>query len=191
MIKNKAKFPIIDGSLKYAKVFESNRDMGNENVDFSETDGMYTVELIMDEANKNKLVEAGVPVKQGAFPTFKDVDGNFSIKLKRPHLHKYFKQKDEQGNLTDEPQVIGAPEVFDLNAATTAWEASGHKGPLYDYIVPWTIEDGFIGNGTKAKVKVRVEQAVNGKGKPFTKIQLESIGFYELVKYENAGSGWV
>jgi hypothetical protein len=194
---NKTKYVTVDAELEYAQVFLENRDMGNEQVDHSDTDGVYKVTLILDEDNKNKAIEAGCPAKQGAFEQFKafERDGNtlYKFVVRRPHIHPKFMVMDEQGNPTDERLILGPPQTFDLNKARKAWEEAGEKGRLDQYAIQWTINDGLIGNGTKAKVKLSIATGEGkfgkAKGKKFTKVQLMGIGITNLVEYEGASSG--
>lgn len=181
MANNKSKSVIVDAILYYAKVFEQNRDMGNEHVDFSETEGMYKVELLLDEANVKKLDDAGMPKKFGAFPTYKDAEHE-GVKYKkytakRPHRSKYL--TDDAGDR----RVMGPPVVFDFNAYQEAYKAAGGQGKADEHITPLTINDGLIGNGTKAKVRLNIY-----KGTKATIVTLERIGITDLVVYESAGN---
>jgi len=199
-MSNKSKFVTIDAELEYAQVFFENRDMGNDQVDHSDTDGMYKVTLILDEDNRNKAIEAGAPEKQGAHLQFKpfERDGKtlYKTTVRRPQLHPRFMKQDENGQNTDERLVVGPPKVFDLNAALAAWSEAGEKGRLDDYARDWTHEDGLIGNGTKAKVKLVIQSGIGvhgkAKGKKFTRVELVGIAFTDLVEYAGGGSGgWV
>jgi hypothetical protein len=63
---SKTKHIILDAELVYAKVFEHNRDMGvgaPESIKKARdaTDGLYMVDLIIDDRNKAILEGAGVP----------------------------------------------------------------------------------------------------------------------------------
>jgi hypothetical protein len=181
MANTKSKSVIVDAILYYPKVFLENRDMGNEHVDLSETDGMYKVDLLLDDANVKKLEEAGMPKKFGAFPAFKPAEheGQSYKKYtaKRPHLSKYL--TDEAGDR----RVMGPPVVFDFNAYQEAYKAAGGQGKADEHIVPLTIQDGLIGNGTKAKVRLNIY-----KGMKATIVTLERIGITDLVVYETAGN---
>lgn len=181
MANAKSKSVIVDAILYYPKVFLENRDMGNEHVDRSDTEGVYKVELFLDTDNVKKLEEAGVPKKFGAFPTFKDAEheGKSYKKFtaKRPHLSKYL--LDEAGDR----KVMGPPLVFDFNTFQEVYKAAGGQGKSDDYITPWTIQDGLIGNGTKAKVRLNVYKGVKA-----TIVTLERIGIVDHVVYETAGN---
>lgn len=198
MSQNKTKYVTLDAELEYAQVFYENRDMGNEQVDHSDTDGVYKVTLILDEENKEKAIQAGCPEKQGAYFQFKpfERDGKtlYKFTVRRPHLHPKFMVRDADGQDTDERLVLGAPQVFDLNRAKEAWVAAGEKGRLDQYSIPWTQDDGLLGNGTKGKVKLSIQTGVGvhgkAKGKRFTKVELMGVGITNLVEYAGAsGSG--
>lgn len=197
---NKSKYVTIDAELEYPRVFFENRDMGNEKVDYSDTDGVYKVTLILDQDNMEKAVAAGCPEKQGTSEQFKAFtrDGNtfYRFTVRRPHLHPRFMALDEDGQPTDERLVVGPPALFDLATALQRQATSDTKGRLEDFIVGWTIDDGLIGNGSKARVKLKIESGIGvhgkAKGKKFSRVQLEGIGLLEVVEYEGAGSGgWV
>jgi hypothetical protein len=181
MANAKSKSVIVDAILYYPKVFLENRDMGNEHVDLSETDGMYKVELFLDAENVKKLEEAGMPKKFGAFPAFKEGEHQGKTykryTAKRPHLSKYL--LDEAGDR----KVMGPPLVFDFNTFQEAYKAAGGQGKSDDYITPWTIQDGLIGNGTKAKVRLNIYKGVKA-----TIVTLERIGITDHVVYETAGN---
>lgn len=163
------------GLCQYAKVFESNRDMGNDTVDHSATDGQYQITLVMDEKQKDNLLKSGVPSKVLGHTLIKqDDEGNFTYRFKRPHKSKYL--RDENGG----QKIMGQPRVFDYNKTVKACEDAGApKSELYNYFVDWDVsKDGFIGNGSEVIIKYSVY-----KGKA-TIVQLESVGIVKAVKYE-------
>lgn len=195
------KYVTLDAELEYAKVFEDDRDMGNpeKGVDYSDTDGIYKATLILSQEEKDKAVEMGCPEKQAAHDQFKPFDREgttfYKLNVRRPHLHPRFMQNDENGNPTDQRLVVGPPKVFDLNVAKKAWQEAGEKGRLDQYSTDWTTEDGLIGNGTKAKVKLCIQSGVGvhgkAKGKPFKRVELMGIGITDYVPYEaSGGNGW-
>jgi hypothetical protein len=195
------KYVTLDAELEYAKVFLENRDMGNpdKGVDYSDTDGLYKVTLILSKEERDKAIDMGCPEKQGAFDQFKpfDRDGEtfYKFTVRRPHLHPRFMKTDENGQPTDERLVVGPPNVFDLNVAKKAWQDAGEKGRLDQYSTPWTMEDGLLGNGTKAKVKLSIQKGVGvhgkAKGKVFHRVELMGIGIVNHAQYELAGAnGW-
>ena len=192
--KNKHVF--VEAELRYAKVFPENRDMGNEQVDHTATDGMYSVDLIVTDEEKAKMIASGVPEKQGAYDQFRATDdGRWLFKAKRRHKHETWTRKTEDGHDTGEPLIYGPPRVFDYNAAMAAWEKAEKKGPLLDYITPWKIEDGLIGNGSRANVRLKVESGVGtmgkAKGKVFSRVTLEAVALKDIVEYAGGSNeGW-
>lgn len=169
-----------DTTLYYPQVFEANRDKGEVH---SETDGVTKVTISLTDEQINELKSLGVPETALGYQTFKefDIDGvQFTgMVVKRPWVSKYL--KDEDGN----PQVMGAPKVFDYHKAVQAFKDAGGKGILKDeHKTFWTIEDGLIGNGTKAKVKLSVYRGKNKAGKPTCVVTLEEIAITDLVVYE-------
>ena len=166
----------VDASLRYAKVFYDNRDMGRPgtDVDYTDIDGQYQVEVLVTEAQKAEMIEQGIPEISMGYTQFKkEGEDLFAYRLKRPQKSKSL--KDDNGN----PVVFGPPVVFDYNKAVAAMKEAG-TGKLGDYIVPWDMSsDGLIGNGSKAYVTYTVYK--NGKKRI---IKLEKIGIYDHVKYE-------
>lgn len=195
---NKPKYVFVDAELQYAKVFPEIRDMGNpdKGIDYSDTDGLYKVNLIVDEATKAEMIAGGVPEKNGAYDSFKSIgDGKWQFVAKRKHKHESWTEKDEEGNDTGRPVIFGPPKVFDYATAEKAWLDAERKGSLTDYVTPWTLDDGALGNGTKAKVKLKIESGVGvagkAKGKPWSRVVLDTIAIKELVAYEGAtNSEW-
>ena len=70
----------ITGLAQWAKVFEQNRDMEGWNNTYAACDGAYTIDLILDTENFDKLKEAGCMAK--GTPT----DEGMKVKLKRKHI---------------------------------------------------------------------------------------------------------
>jgi len=177
----------LDTTLYYAQVFEENRDKGDMH---SETDGVTKVTLKVDADQIEELKGYGVPDSALGYDTFKErtIDGNtfMTYTVKRPWVSKYM--KDENG----EPKLLGAPVVFDYNKAVDAYTAAGGKGYLSDeYITPWTIDDGLLGNGTRAKVILSIYRGKNKAGKTTCVVQLEKIAVTEHVPYEGTNDGSV
>jgi len=91
----------VTGEAFWAKVFESNRDMKGFEGAYEEYDGMYTVEVKLDKANRDVLRASG-SAKKGRF----DDDGNFFVKFTRKHKDRF-------------EWASGAPKV--LKADGTVW----------------------------------------------------------------------
>jgi hypothetical protein len=158
MSKTKTKYLAFEGELFYAKLHEDNID----NAEYHEaTQGQYnTVFIPKDSDELNSMIEAGYPeVSMGnqMIKQYEFADGRSGMKLKRPNVHP--KGIEDFG---------GAPKVT--------------KGKTN---VPWDfIEDGELGNGTKAVVKL----SMYGEGARAS-IRLEKVGVLEHVPYvEGAGS---
>lgn len=172
----KTNYHHVDATVRYAKVFYENRDMGRPgtDVDYTATDGQYQIEVLVDDTQKAEMIEQGIPEISMGYQQFKkDSDsGLWSYRLKRPHLSKNLKEDD--GSRV----VMGAPIVFDYNKAVEVMKEKG--GKLADHITPWDMtNDGLIGNGSKAYVTYTVYK--NGKKRI---IDLQKIGIYDHVKYE-------
>jgi len=182
MAKTPIKTVKMTGELQYARLIEENRDMGNpdKGVDYSDTGGVYKLDLIVTEDEMNKAIAQGLPAKQGAFEMFKAAgDGKFKYTVRRPHLHKHFMQYDENNNPTSERLVVGPPEVFDLKAYGEAYK-SGQNPQIKDFL--WGKDP--LGNGTTATVKMSVRTGVSGKGKSFQVVQMEQVGIIDHVVFE-------
>jgi len=169
----------LDTQIYYAQVFEQNRDTGDMH---GETDGVTKVTLRLSDEQIQELMDLGVPEVALGYQTFKDVtiDGETfrSYTAKRPWVSKYLKNED--GSLVE----MGAPLVFDYNKAMADYKADGRTGRLKDEdITPWTIDDGLIGNGSKAKVKLSIYRGKNKAGKPTCVVTLEKIAIVDLVPY--------
>jgi len=82
----------LTGTLEWAKLFESNRDNGEYDI---ETDGATTVDLIMDEKTLKAMKDAGV--RKSA----KEAEGGYRVKFKRPWKDKF-----------DREWAAGPPKVF-------------------------------------------------------------------------------
>ena len=185
MADSKTIWITLDTQIYYPQVFEVNRDKGDMH---SETQGVTKVTLKLTDAQIEELKSVGVPATQLGYQTFKDVtiEGeNFrAMTVKRPWVSKYL--KDDVG----EAQFVGAPMVFDFNKALAAWKESGSIGRIMqDHKTQWVTEDGLLGNGTKAKVKLSIYRGTNKAGKPTCVVQLEEIAIVDLVAYEGTPRG--
>ena len=177
MAKGKTSYHRIPAEFKYAKVFESNRDMGNVdsggNVDFRDIDGQYQLTAVIDEATKDQMIASGVPEVSLGYQQFKAVeDGKFEYRFKRPHKSK--KLKNDDGSA----KIMGPPELVDLPASEAKMEAEGGS-KLWEHLVYWP-EDKFIGNGSSGFVKYQVYKGQAGR----TIVTLESVGIVNHVEFE-------
>ena len=177
--KSKTVWLTLDTELYYAQVFEQNRDKAEMH---SETDGITKVTLKLTDAQIKEMTDLGVPEIALGYPTFKDItvgeDTFRAYVAKRPWKSKYL--KDDDGN----PQIMGAPLVFDYNKALEARNAADTYRIMPEHKTAWTMDDGLLGNGTKAKVKLSIYRGKNKAGKPTCVVNLEEIAVVELVPYE-------
>lgn len=154
----KTKIIKMTGYVQYAKIFPENMD---DNMDYHEkTQGQYNMNFYPEtEADLETFFKAGAPESSMGHDTVKLGDpslgmGKF-IKLKRPNVHP--------SGIED---FGGAPLVFDHT------EGEGLKRWSYT-------EDGELGNGTKAHVKV----SIYGEG-PRASIRLERVAVLDHVEYD-------
>lgn len=153
----KTKTVAMTGFLEYARVFPENMDNG----EFHEaTEGQFNVNFYPEtEADFDAFFENGAPTSSMGHDTIKlgrDFGMGKFLKLKRPNKHR--------SGIED---FGGAPAVFDF----TNGESTKR----------WTFEDGELGNGTKAVVKV----SIYGEGARAS-IRLEKIAVLEHVEFDGA-----
>ena len=144
-----------EGTAKFAKVFEHNRDMGENLQDGDQKNkialeqGHYVLTVEITPETKKEMIAAGVPTTGLVGQLFKeDKEGNLSYKCKRPH----FNPRINKG----EGDIMGAPHVMD--ATNDPWD-----------------ESVLIGNGSKLKVRLDVWE-----GKIVT---LHAVKVLELEEY--------
>lgn len=130
---------VVEGTLMWAKLFERNKDT---NEDFHGEGGAYTVDVILDKEELDKVTESGSRLKP------KITDEGIVIKFKRKHNHKI----EELG---------GAPQVVDAEKEEWNDEVSignGSKGK-----VAFTVYDTKMGKGTRLDA-VQVTELVEYEG---------------------------
>lgn len=184
------KYVQIDAYLRWAKVFEENRDTADRAkkngvthkgvIKFLEKfDGQYMVDVIpatQDDLDKVKAVLTDQ--LYGGNARYKDVEDGPGTKvqfqLSRKHDDKHdFKDKEGKPFVAD---FGGEPEVVWFN---------DDKGKN----VKWDKEaDGFIGNDTLAKVKFSVYMSGSEPSQSDT-VRLEKLGIIDHVAYETTESG--
>lgn len=152
-----------EGTAKFAKIFEANRDMGENLMDGDQKDkiqteqGHYVMNVGIDLETKKEMIDKGVPDKGMVGQLFKeDSEGNAYYKCKRPH----FNPRINRG----EGLTMGPPVVLDAENK------------------PWD-EETLVGNGSRVKVRLDVWE-----GKIVT---LHAIKVLEHVEYvpDNTGLG--
>ena len=155
----------VECELEWTKLREEDRDMGPRDGsdmanNFDAKQGVYVVNCVIDDETKNKMVADGIPNKGLQAQLFKtSKEGKAFYKATRPHFNPKFRNQEtgEQG------VTVGPPAMF---------KKSG------DGFVPWNWEeDGLIGNGSKAIVKLDVWD-----GKITT---LEKVAVVDHVVYES------
>lgn len=135
-----------EAELQWAKVREEDRDFGKNLPEGSDQrnkleaeQGHYIVQCHITEDVKKQMIKDGVPNKGMTGMLFKeDSEGKPWYKAVRKHLNPKFTNKDtgEQG------VVMGPPAIVkEVDGKLVAWNFE---------------EDGLIGNGSKAVVKLDV-----------------------------------
>jgi len=154
-------FVDFEGTAKFAKIFEHNRDMGDNLEDGDQKtkilseQGHYILNVYITPETKKDMIAAGVPNKGMVGQLFKeDNDGNIFYKCKRPH----FNPRINQG----EGKVMGAPIVMDVDSKE--WD-----------------DQALVGNGSKLKVRLDVWD-----GKIVT---LHAVKVLDLVEYVPDNTG--
>ncbi len=135
------------GKIRYAKVFEHNRDTG-ENLQPGDmkdkivlTQGQYVCDLVVTPEEKAKAIANGIPNKGMIGMRWKEnSDGDDFYKASRKHFNPNMIDKG-----TGEKGVIqGPPEILK--------KVDGEN-------VPWVFdEDGYIGNDSEVVLKMNVWQ---------------------------------
>ena len=160
-----------DVPIRWARLFESNRDMGpKDGSDVGDKleliQGQYSVDLMLTPEIKKQMIADGIPNKGLQSQLFKtNNDGEEFYKAKRGHFNpKFVDQETGESGV-----VVGPPELLKL---------VDPEGPhKRENMEPWDIEeDGFIGNDSIATVKFDVWD-----GKITT---LEAVVITEHVPYE-------
>lgn len=121
-----SKFIKLNGTAKWAKVFEDNRDMTGYNGQYLTCEGAYTIDLVLEPEEFKKLKDAGSQKRD------KITDDGLQVKLNRKH-----KVVSKAGEVLD--WASGAPEVVKGNGQPWNFEV-----------------DGEIRNGTPVEVTVVV-----------------------------------
>ena len=127
-------FVDFEGTAKFARVFEHNRDMG-DNLDdgdqktkIQNEQGHYVLNVYITPETKKKMIADGVPNKGMVGQLFKeDNEGNLFYKAKRPHFNPRIQGGKEMG-----PPVV-------MDADSVEWD-----------------DQVLIGNGSKLKVRLDV-----------------------------------
>lgn len=195
----------IDCELEYCKLFEDDRDMGNEHVNLDKFDGVYRVTCIMDDDNKEKLIKAGVPQDHAllkkeieSFMKDNNLDDYDLAEVKygktkegeklinKVRYQQEFKQTEDGRWKFSFKRPHFNPNLAGTVNPKTGVENDGIMGPprVTDFeatqeakeFVMWN-PDVKLGNGSKGKVKVSVYK---GRG---TTITLEAVAVTDHIEY--------
>lgn len=161
-------FVDFEGIIEFAKVFEGNRDMGDNLMEGSDArnkieaeQGHYVCNVYITPETKKAMIKAGVPNKGMIGQLFKEDDeGNLFYKCKRPHFNPRLKA-NEGGMVMGPPKVV----YVDDEGKNAEWD--------FD-------TKGFIGNTSTVKVRLDVwEQKI---------VTLHAIKVLEEVEYDPEGN---
>lgn len=154
---SKTRYGVFEGQLYYSKIFMDNMD---EHEYHEKTQGQFnTVFIPKDEKELNRMVDLGFPQVSMGNKMIKEwtvADGRKGMKLKRPNVHP--------SGIED---FGGAPSV-----------TKGKTNTPWDYI-----EDGALGDGTTALVKI----SIYGEGS-VASVRLEKVGVLEHVPYDETAA---
>ena len=152
-------FVDFEGTAKFAKVFEHNRDMGENLEDGDQKSkilveqGHYVLNVYISPETKKQMIADGVPNKGMVGQLFKeDNEGNTFYKAKRPHFNPRIQGGKE----------MGPPVVMDSDTC------------------PWD-DQVLIGNGSKLKVRLDVWDSKI--------VTLHAVKVLELTEYVPDSSG--
>jgi len=134
----------IPATLEWAKLFETNRDNGEYDV---ETDGATTVDIIVDAAGDRIVKDSGI--RQVGKPTD---GGGTRYKMKRPWKDKFGRD-----------WAAGAPDVYGPDGSRWSLDTDGLIGNGSTGIVFVEVYDTKMGKGCRLKA-VQVVKAVKFEG---------------------------
>lgn len=115
----------LEGIANWAKVYETNRDT---NEDFHGEGGAYTVDVLLEKEELDKLTKSGSRLKP------KIVDEGISIRFKRKHIHPAGIEE-----LGGPPKVVG-PDKEPIN------QLIGNGSKVKVYV---SVYDTKMGKGTR------------------------------------------
>lgn len=121
------------GTIKWAKVFEHNRDMNKEY--HGDSDGAYLVDVYLDGENLATFQETGSRARVRV-----DEEGSF-VKLKRRHAQKEGEYRE------DIQEFFGAPKVVDKDEQLWDTDVLLGNGSLAE--VYFSVYNTGLGKGTR------------------------------------------
>lgn len=160
MAKTNIEYPqvvCLKGKVKWARVFEQNRDKTGPNGVWKDDGGRYTITVVLDEIEQQKLTDVKSQKKRK-----EDDDGDMVIRVDRKHNPPVNKQTGETYDLYG-----GPPQV--RHADKTPWDID---------------EDGLIGNGSLCNVFVTVYEAGGLVGTRLEAVQVLDHVVYESERGE-------
>jgi hypothetical protein len=163
-------------TISWAKVFESNRDTADKTSHpgvkekLEKHDGIYQLTVHVTDEVENFLTKtAELPTKGMSSSLWgEDDEGLTTYRVKREHFMPTWNNKEtgEQG------VTLGAPVV---------------KKVVGDTLEDWSLEeDGLLGNGSSAYIKLSVSRTKSGA----VLVRLEGMQVFERVEYEAQGVGF-
>lgn len=127
--------------VRYAKVTEADRDMGNNDgsdmdLKIKSQEGIYNAILVLDDDTAEYLKEQGIPAKGLSAQLWKTTpEGDITYKVKRPHVNPKIIDED-----TGKPLYYGPPKVLlDTEDGNIPYNQAEH---------------GFIANDNEVKVRL-------------------------------------
>lgn len=149
--KKKAVTLALRGKVKWAKVFEQNRDKEGPNGVWKDEGGRYTINIVVDDITKQALKDAKSQKR-----VKEDSEGDEVVQVERRHNPPTGKDGTVYHAYGGPPRVIHADKS------------------------PWDIdEDGLIGNGSEAIVYVSVYEAGGLMGTRLEAVQVLDHVVYE------------
>jgi hypothetical protein len=143
----------VEGILNWAKVFEFNRD---KNEDFHGEGGAYTVDVLLEKAELDKLTKSGSRLKP------KITEEGIAIRFKRKHIHPAGIQE-----LAGPPRVVIGeenPEEFPEDTLI----GNGTRAKVF-----FTVYDTKMGKGTRLEaIQVLDLQEYESDGEPMGGVKL-------------------
>lgn len=172
-----------DISVRFARVFEENRDMGDNlpegsdaKMKIEETQGKYAIDLPMSREYKQQMIQAGIPNKGMLGQLWKeDSDGEVFYKATRKHFNPKLRDKEtsDYGVVQGPPKVVMA-EFNDEGkiVSNRPWVFKDEDGEF---------QDGYLGNESICDVRVSVwDDKI---------VTLEAILVKEHIEFEPEGNG--
>ena len=145
---------VLEGEFNWAKVYPENRDMkGYEGV-YEECDGAYTIDVLLDEDNFQKLKASGSMKAKNKHP---DENGKYKVKFVRKHTAPF-------------EWAGGAPKVIDANGDVFTRPIGNGSQGFVELTVYTTSRKNIIGtrlDAVQITNLVEFEQETVGEEMPF------------------------